>query len=74
MINPDTPIARLITAEEGMEIYRRIGEAEKVLGPLSWQERAAIANTFGSELTLDDVMSMIAGQRVLVVREKEQKQ
>lgn len=71
-MNPDQPVARLITAEEGMQIFQRFIDAEKVLGPLTYEEKVAIAKTFGTEMTLDDVISAIQGQRILVIRHKEQ--
>ena len=70
-MNKDSQAGRLITPDEGLEFFKRVMKAEKVLGPLSTEERITILNTIGKEVTIEDLRDMLAGKRVLVVKEKQ---
>jgi len=70
-VNKDSQAGRLVTQDQALEFFTRVHEAEKTLGPLSLDERMAILNTIGTEVTLEDLRDTIRGKRVLVVRSKE---
>lgn len=70
-MTPDQSAGRIVTADEGLEFFRRVGEAEKALGPLSYEDRLVILNTIGKNITVEELAEAIAGKRILVVKSKE---
>lgn len=60
-----------LTAERAEEYFMRCMEAEKVMGPLSNAERITILKSLGSPVTLDNLVDTMAGQRVLIVKDKK---
>jgi len=48
-------------------------EAEKVLGPLTREEKMVILSKFGSDLTQDGLIELLQGKRVLIVKDKDAK-
>jgi hypothetical protein len=59
-----------ITAAQGEEFFTRVMEAEKKMGPLSREERITILKTIGTEISLGELCEMMAGKRVLIVKDK----
>jgi hypothetical protein len=63
----------ITTAEELEKFFMRVGEAEKALGkPLNREEREHlfIAMQCGKEVTLEELAEMMAGKKVLIVKDK----
>lgn len=64
-MNPEQPIGRLMTLSEATTYFERVAAAEKVMGPLSVEERIVILGTIGKEVTAEDVQEMIKDKKVL---------
>jgi hypothetical protein len=60
-----------MTLDEAMKFWTRCQEAEKIMGPLSREERLAILGTIGKEITKEELQELCAGKKVLVVKEKD---
>jgi hypothetical protein len=64
-----------MTLEEAMKFWTRCQEAEKALGEkLNREEREKllIAMQLGKELSLEDLREMMAGKKVLIVKDKNE--
>lgn len=70
-MNKDSAVGRIMTIDEAMLFWARCQEAEKVMGPLDREERMVILGTIGTELTLWELKELMAGKRVLIVKEKD---
>lgn len=70
-MNEGTQIGRVWTLDEAMEYYQRCIDAEKIMGPLSVDEKLIIANSIGKSITEDDLADLLAGKRVLQIKQKE---
>lgn len=46
--------------------------AEEKMGPLSREERITILKSLGSPVSLDDLCDMMAGKRILIVKDKNE--
>ena len=68
----DKNVGFVLSAEEAEQFFIRVGEAEKILGPTTLEERIIIMKSMGkSEITLSELMDMIAGKRILIVENKK---
>jgi hypothetical protein len=63
----------VMNLETAQVYFERVMEAEKKMGPLSREERIIILKSIASPLTLEELMDTIAGKRVLVVKDKNEK-
>jgi len=63
----------VLTAELGEEYFSRVIAAEKKMGPLSREERITILKSLGSPVTLEELLDMMAGKRVLIVKDQNEK-
>jgi hypothetical protein len=72
MIN-DELAGFILTPETGGEYFRRVMEAEKKMGPLSQDERLTILKSLGKSITLGELLDMMAGKRVLIVKDQDEK-
>lgn len=61
----------VMTAEVAEKYFLRVIEAEKIMGPLNVDERITILKSMAFPLTVDEVMQMVAGKRVLLVKDKD---
>ncbi len=59
-----------MTIADAEAFWTQVAAAEKVLGPLSRQERTVILEKFGTDLSNDDLVTLLQGKRVLVVKDK----
>ena len=67
-MNPDSPVGRILSLDEASVFFERCMQAEKVMGPLSLEERRVILDNFGKELTLEDLTEMVKQKRALVLK------
>lgn len=65
-------IGRIMNLEDACKFWTQIQKAEKVMGPLSEKERLLILNTFGSEMTEEELTDLLKEKRTLVIRKKEE--
>jgi hypothetical protein len=61
----------VMTAESAEEYFKRVIEAEKKMGPLTREERITILKSMGSAISVRELVDMMAGKRVLVVKDKD---
>jgi hypothetical protein len=69
----DEMIGFIGTPETMEKYFLRVMEAEKKLGPLSREEKIIILKSLASPVTLDELTDMMAGKRVLVIKDKNEK-
>lgn len=72
-MTPDRSIGRILTLADAEAFWTQIHEAEKVLGPLSREERMVILEKFGSNITTEELVDLMKGKRVLIVKDKNEK-
>ena len=60
-----------MTVDEAMLYYERVMQAEKVMGPLTLDERIIILRDFGSDVTRDDFDEMLKNKHVLQIKLKD---
>jgi hypothetical protein len=70
-MTPDQSVGRIRSADEAIKFFKACIEAEKVMGPLSKEEKMVILKNFGKDVTQEDLMDMIKGKRVLRVKHEE---
>ena len=70
-MNPDHIVGYVGNAEMLEQFFLRVIEAEKKMGPLSREERTVILQSMASPVTLEEVMDMIAGKRILIVKDSK---
>jgi hypothetical protein len=59
--------------ETAEKYFTRCLEAEKKMGPLSRNERITILKSLASPITFEELMDMMAGKRVLIVKDQDEK-
>jgi hypothetical protein len=69
----DETVGFIATAEMMEKYFLRVIEAEKKLGPLSREEKIVILKSLASPITLDELTDTIAGKRILVIKDKNEK-
>ena len=69
-MNNDSPIGRVVTIEEAETFFLRVMEAEKLMGPITFDERLAILKTIGTEITAEELAIMLQGKRVLILKDR----
>lgn len=62
-----------MTLDETIRYYEAVEEAEKVMGPLSREEKMVILANFGKDLTHEELADMLAHKRALFVKGKDEK-
>ena len=72
-MNLDSSIGRAMNIDEAILFFERVAEAEKVMGPLSREERLVILSTLGKDITQEEFTEMIQGKKVLFFNPKEEK-
>lgn len=72
-MNKDETVGYAMTGETAEQYFLRVMEAEKTMGPLSREERITILKSLGSPISLEDLLETMAGKRVLVVKDKNEK-
>lgn len=60
----------MLTVSTAEEYFKRVIEAEKKMGPLSRDERLIILKSLGSEISIEDLLDMMEGKRILIVQDK----
>lgn len=63
----------IATAETMEKFFLQVIEAEKKMGPLSREERITILKSMATPITLGELCDRIAGQRILAVKDKNEK-
>lgn len=64
-------VGRIMTLGDAMEFWKRCAEAEKVMGPLSIEEKTVILNNFGKEISKDEMLEMLKTKRALKINIKK---
>lgn len=59
------------TPEQMEQYFLRCIDAEKKMGPLSREERITILKSVGTPVTLDELTDMMAGKRILMVKNEK---
>ena len=62
----------VITADVAEQFFLRVMEAEKRMGPLIRMERITILRSLASPLIFEELLDMMAGKRVLIVKDKNE--
>lgn len=60
------------TPETMYQYYLRVMEAEKKMGPLKLEEKLTILKSLNEPITLDELVDMMAGKRILVIKNKNE--
>jgi hypothetical protein len=70
-MNPDSSAGRIMSVEEAIKYYEAIEKAEEAMGPLSHEEKLVILSKFGDNMSMEDLVSILRSQRVLVWETKK---
>ena len=62
-----------MTLDQTIQYYEAVAAAEKVMGPLTREEKMVILAKFGSDLTHDGLIELLQGKRVLILKDKNEK-
>lgn len=62
-----------MTLDQTIQYYEAVMAAEKIMGPLSGEEKMVVLARFGANLTHEELAKLLQGKRVLIVRDKNEK-
>lgn len=60
-----------MTLGDAMAYWTKVAEAEKVMGPLTREEKLVILGTIGTEITAEELKDLVKGKKTLVIKQKE---
>lgn len=59
-----------MTLDETIKFYEAVEAAEKVMGPLSREEKTVVLSNFGKDLTHEELNDILVHKRALIVKGK----
>jgi Mg/Co/Ni transporter MgtE len=71
-MNQDSSVGRILSADEAYKFFEQVAEAEKIMGPLSREERLIILEKFGTDVTHYELSEMLKTKRALIVENKHE--
>lgn len=70
-MTPDESVGRIMTVDQAIIYYERVAKAEKVMGPLSREEKLVILRTVGKDITAEELQSLVQDKKVLKIEGKQ---
>jgi len=62
-------VGQLCSVDDAIAYFTRVMEAEKIMGPLTREEKLVILSTLGTPLEAEELASLLEGKRVLHIKE-----
>ena len=72
-MTPDRSVGRVMTLDQTIAYYEAVAAAEKVMGPLTREEKMVVLAKFGTDLTQEGLVDLLQGKRVLIIKDKNEK-
>lgn len=70
-MNPDDSVGRLMSLDDTIKYYERVIAAEKMMGPLTREEKMVILGAFGKDVTQEELVELLKEKRVLYIKPEE---
>lgn len=70
-MNKDQNVGFITNLETAQRFFERVGAAEKVMGPLTQDERLTILKTMAEPITLVELCDLMQGKRTLLIKHND---